>query len=130
MDVVNGTLEGPFPCPFAISLPFAICDLPFAMLPIQQLTPSVLSEIIRRQPQSEGRTRVAWQIAVGAALARATTVRLADGVLIVSAPDARWVTEIKAARDIVLRRLQHLLGPETVTRIRVESPTGPSAGRT
>jgi predicted nucleic acid-binding Zn ribbon protein len=99
------------------------------MLPIQQLTPSVLAEIIRRQPPSDGRTRFAWQIAVGAALARATTVRLADGVLIVSASDLRWVTEIKAARDIVLRRLQQLLGPDAVTKIRIESPTGPSGGR-
>jgi predicted nucleic acid-binding Zn ribbon protein len=68
-------------------------------------------------------------MAVGAALARATTVRLAEGVLIVSASDARWVTEIKAAREIVLRRVQHLLGPEAVTRIRIESPVGPSGGR-
>ena len=99
------------------------------MLPIQQLTPAILGEIIRRQPPSEGRTRFAWQIAVGAALARATTVRLADGVLIVSASDQRWVTEIRAARDIVLRRLQHLLGPDAVTRIRVEAPAGPAGGR-
>ena len=99
------------------------------MLPIQQLTPSVLGEIIRRQPDSEGRTRFAWQIAVGAALARATTVRLADGVLIVSASDPRWVTEIKAAREIVLRRVQALLGADSVTRIRIESPTGPSGAR-
>jgi predicted nucleic acid-binding Zn ribbon protein len=98
------------------------------MLPIQQLTPSVLGEILRRQPPSEGRTRFAWQLAVGAALARATTVRLADGVLIVSASDRRWVAEIKTARDIVLRRVQHLLGPEAVTRIRVEAPAGPSGG--
>ncbi len=99
------------------------------MLPIQQLTPSVLGEIIRRQPPSEGRTRFAWQIAVGAALARATTVRLADGVLFVSASDARWITEIKGAREIVLRRVQHLLGADSVTRIRIESPAGPSEGR-
>ena len=57
---------------------------------------------------------LAWQVAVGAALARATTVRLADGVLTVRAADPRWVTEIEAARDTVLRRLQDLLGPDAV----------------
>jgi predicted nucleic acid-binding Zn ribbon protein len=99
------------------------------MLPIHQLASSVLGEIIRRQPPSEGRTTFAWQIAVGTVLARATTVRLVNNVLIVSASDQRWITEIKAARDIVLRRVQQLLGPETVTKIRVESPTAPAKGR-
>ena len=45
------------------------------MRPIQQFTPAVLAEVIRRQPPSEGRTTLAWQVAVGAAIARATTVR-------------------------------------------------------
>ena len=90
------------------------------MQPIQQFTPSVLAEVIRRQPASEGRTTIAWQIAVGAKLARATSVRLTDRVLTVSASDSRWVTEIEAAREIVLRRLQELLGSDAVARIRIE----------
>ena len=90
------------------------------MQPIQHFTPAVLAAIIRRQPPSDGRTALAWQIAVGAALARATTVRLADGVLTVRAADSRWVTEIEAARDTVLRRLQDLLGPDAVSRVTVE----------
>ena len=98
------------------------------MLPIQRLTSSVLNEIIRRQPPSEGRTAFAWQLAVGAAIARATTVRLADGVMTVTASDERWVTEVEAARDIVLRRLQSLLGPDAVMKIRIQSP-GPAAWR-
>jgi predicted nucleic acid-binding Zn ribbon protein len=99
------------------------------MLPIQQLASSVLGEIIRRQPPSDARTTFAWQIAVGAALARATVVRLVDGVLTVSTSDLRWVTELEAARDIVLRRLQQLLGPDAVTKIRIESQTRPIRGR-
>ena len=59
------------------------------MRPIQQLTPSVLAAVIRRQPHSDGRTMLAWQIAVGPQLARATTVRLADRVLTVGASDPR-----------------------------------------
>jgi predicted nucleic acid-binding Zn ribbon protein len=98
------------------------------MLPIQRLTSSVLNDIIRRQPPSEGRTAFAWQLAVGAAIARATTVRLADGEMTVTASDARWVTEVEAARDIVLRRLQSLLGPDAVMKIRIQSP-GPAAWR-
>jgi hypothetical protein len=90
------------------------------MEPIQQFTPSVLAEVIRRQPPSDGRTMLAWQIAVGTKLARATSVRLADRVLTVSAADPRWVTEIEAARDIVLRRLQQLLGPDAIGRISVQ----------
>jgi hypothetical protein len=90
------------------------------MQPIQQFTPSVLAEVIRRLPSSDGRTMLAWQIAVGTKLARATSVRLAGSVLTVSATDSRWITEIEAAREIVLHRLQQLLGPDAITRISVE----------
>jgi len=90
------------------------------MQPIQQFTPSVLAEVIRRQPSSEARTRFAWQIAVGTKLARATSVQLAKRVLIVSAADPRWVTEIEAARDVVLQRLQDLLGPDAIAKICIE----------
>jgi predicted nucleic acid-binding Zn ribbon protein len=90
------------------------------LFPIQQLSTGVLAEIIRRQPSSPARTTLAWQLAVGPALARATTVALSDGVLTVHSPDARWTLEITRARDIVLRRLQHFLGAECVTSLRVE----------
>ena len=90
------------------------------MLPIQQLSSGVLAEVIRRQPSSPARTTLAWQLAVGPALARATTVALADGVLTVQSPDARWTLEITRARDIVLKRLQYFLGPECVKALHVE----------
>jgi predicted nucleic acid-binding Zn ribbon protein len=90
------------------------------LLPIQQLSAGVLAEVIRRQPSSPARTTLAWQLAVGPALARATTVALSDGVLTVQSPDARWTLEITRARDIVLRRLQHSLGSECVKSLRVE----------
>jgi hypothetical protein len=95
------------------------------MQSIQQFTPSVLAEVIRRQPSSDGRTNIAWQIAVGTKLARVTSVRLSAGVLTVSAGDSRWVTEIEAARETVLRRLQDLLGPDAVRRISLERRTTP-----
>jgi hypothetical protein len=90
------------------------------MLPIQQFTPGVLAEVLRRQPPSAARTALAWQIAVGPALARVTNVELSDGQLIVRSPDARWTVEIARARGIVLERLRELLGPDSVREVRVE----------
>lgn len=82
------------------------------MLPIQQFSTGVLAEVIRRQPPSPARTSFAWQLAVGPALARATTVALRDGVLVVRSADERWAREIRRAGDVVLTRLQTFLGPE------------------
>jgi predicted nucleic acid-binding Zn ribbon protein len=88
--------------------------------PIQHFSSVVLSDVIRRQPSSPARTTLAWQLAVGPALARATTVELVDGVLTVHSADARWAQEVTRARDIVLRRLQHYLGSDCVRALRVE----------
>jgi len=90
------------------------------MLPIQRFSSGVLAEVIRRQPSSPARTTLAWQLAVGPALARATTVALTDGVLTVQSSDARWTLEVTRAGDIVLRRLQHFLGPDCVKTLRIE----------
>ena len=91
------------------------------MRAIQQFTPNVLAEVIRRQPPSEGRTTLAWQVAVGAAIARATSVQLVDGVLTVTAKDPRWVADVEASRSVVLGRLKQLLGNEEVRTMRIEA---------
>jgi predicted nucleic acid-binding Zn ribbon protein len=91
------------------------------MQPIQQFSARVLSELIRRQPASQEKTAFAWQLAVGPALARVTTVELAEHVLCVRVSDARWVVEVRRARPLVLARLQQLLGPDAVTRIDIDS---------
>ena len=67
-----------------------------------------------------------WQLAVGTALARATTVELHEGVLTVQSPDPRWALEINRSRDIVLGRVQHYLGAEHVKSLRIEKPAGKS----
>ena len=86
---------------------------------IQNFSTGVLAEIIRRQPASKEKTAFAWQIAVGPALARATTVTLRqDGVLFVISRDERWAKELNRAKDNILRRLQHLLGPDVIRSIR------------
>ena len=87
------------------------------MRSIQQFAASVLADVVRRQPSSPARTTFAWQLAVGPALARVTTVTLEQGVLHVSATDARWLKEIKRARGGILPKLHQLLGPGTVTKI-------------
>ena len=91
------------------------------MQPIQQFSGHVLSELIRRQPASQGKTAFAWQMAVGPALARVTAVELAGGVLRVRVSDARWLVEVRRARPLVLARLQQLLGPDAVSRIDVDT---------
>ena len=90
------------------------------MIPIQSLASGVLGELIRHQPASPARTSFAWQIAVGPALARTTTVELIGGVLHVRARDARWLREITPLRQQVLLRLQRLLGPD-VKSLKIES---------
>jgi predicted nucleic acid-binding Zn ribbon protein len=91
------------------------------MLPIQKLTTGALAEMIRRQPASKEKTRFVWQMAVGPAIARVTTVELADGVLAVQCGDQRWMSEIARARPLILSRLQQLLGPDAVRRIALAS---------
>jgi predicted nucleic acid-binding Zn ribbon protein len=88
------------------------------MIPIQHFASSVLIEIVRRQPASKERTSFAWQLAVGPALSRVTTVELENGVLTVRSKDKRWIHEIERARDRVLQKMQHLLGKDEITRMK------------
>ena len=91
------------------------------MIPIQQFSSGVLAEIIRRQPPSRERTAFAWQIAVGPAVARTTTVDLVNGVLNVRTRNADWEREVSRATATILARMQHLLGARTVTVVNVAS---------
>lgn len=84
------------------------------MQAFQSFAPAVLAEIIRRQPPSKERTDFAWAVAVGPALARATTVELRNRNIIVCARDVQWARELERARDTILPRLRLLLGPDTV----------------
>ena len=87
------------------------------MRSIQTFAGGVLAEVVRRQPPSPARTTFAWQLAVGPALARMTSVELEDATLRVNAIDARWLKEIERARAVILPKLQSLLGAEAVIRI-------------
>jgi predicted nucleic acid-binding Zn ribbon protein len=90
---------------------------------IQSVATSVLASLVRRQPASAARTAFAWRVAVGPALANATTVELSRTTLVVRARDARWIGEVERGREIVLLRLQQLLGRDAVTSLRFERPT-------
>ena len=89
------------------------------MRSIQTFAGSVLAEIVRRQPPSAARTTFAWQLAVGPALARVTSVELEGTTLRVRSADRRWLKEIDRARTGVLSKLQQLLGVDAVTKIDV-----------
>ena len=91
------------------------------MVPLQNFATAVLAEVIRRQPPSAARTTFAWQIAVGSALARSTTVELHAGVVRVRARDLRWAREIERAAPTIVGRMQHLLGAAVVTGIEIAS---------
>jgi predicted nucleic acid-binding Zn ribbon protein len=84
------------------------------MLPVQSIATGVIAEIIRRQPPSPEKTAFAWSVAVGPALARATTVELRNHNLVVMARDTRWQRELERARDTILARVQLLLGKDVV----------------
>jgi predicted nucleic acid-binding Zn ribbon protein len=92
------------------------------MIPLNNFAAGVLAEIVQRQPASKERTAFAWQLAVGPALARATSVELdGAGVLTVRSLDPRWAAEIDRARESVLLKMQHLLGRDQITRIKTRT---------
>jgi predicted nucleic acid-binding Zn ribbon protein len=92
------------------------------MLPIQQFSSGVLAEIIRRQAPSAERASFAWQIAVGPAISRTTTIDLVDGVILVTARDADWARAVERGATTILPRMQHLLGGQAVSALKVLTP--------
>jgi len=79
--------------------------------------PGALMELLRGAPLSDGKVTFAWNAAVGPALERVTTVKLERTVLIVDAASAQWSRELDRLRDVILARLQSLLGKDAVSSI-------------
>ena len=97
---------------------------------IQPLIPAVVARAVRPAPLTPEKVVFAWRLAVGAALARVTRVRLtADHALEVEVDDARWCEEIERSGDIVLARVQAVLGAEHAGRLLIRKPAGKSPGR-
>ena len=88
------------------------------MVRADRLIPAVLAEVICKAPLCDEKVDFAWRASVGAAVVKMTTVKLDDaGVLHVSAADAHWAREVRRSAQVILARLEPLLGPGTVKRI-------------
>ena len=85
--------------------------------PLTTLADSVLPELLARAPLTPEKIDFAWRLAVGAPVHRACTITLTNGTLAVSVPDRAWAREIERSLDVILVRMQRMLGRETVRRI-------------
>ena len=80
--------------------------------------PAVLAEVIRKAPLTDEKVAFAWRLAVGPAIDKVTTVRLAsNGTLYVKADAPAWNDAIGKSLGLIRSRLAHYLGDTAVTRI-------------
>lgn len=80
----------------------------------------VLPALLARAPLTHEKVTFVWGLAVGAAIARATTVTLAETVLTVRTTDPAWAREVERSRAMILARVQQLLGAGLVRSIVVK----------
>ncbi len=88
---------------------------------VQQSLPAVVAALLERHPMSPGKLTLAWHMAVGASLARASEVAFDEGRrrLLVTVADGHWQREIERAAPTICGRLDGLLGPGTVVGLDV-----------
>jgi len=91
------------------------------MRPLNSAIPGALAELLRDAPLSPGKVSFAWRAAVGPALERETAVRLIDRTLVVDAASRLWAREVTRSSSMILRRLQTLLGADTVVALSVRN---------
>jgi hypothetical protein len=92
------------------------------VIPVQNCIPSVLADVLRRQPLTPAKLAFCWRLAVGPAIQRASHVKLGrPGELIVEVEDPRWKRELERALPLVKNRLEYLLGAEAVARMTVRT---------
>ena len=89
------------------------------MQPLTHAMPGALVELLRGSPLSDGKVTFAWKAAVGPAIERVTHVKLERSVLLVETASAQWSKEVMRSSPVILKRLQSLLGADTVERIEV-----------
>lgn len=83
-----------------------------------QVMPGVVAEVVRKAPLTDAKVAFAWRLAVGPAVGKATSVRLAsDGTLYVTADSSAWTDSMRASIGMIRSRLAHYLGEEAVKRI-------------
>jgi hypothetical protein len=89
---------------------------------MQSLTHAIsgaLVELLSGSPTSDGKVTFAWKAAVGPAIDRVTHVKLERRVLLVETLNAQWSKEVMRASPVILKRLQSLLGADTIERIEI-----------
>ncbi len=79
----------------------------------------VLPALLARAPLTPEKVRFVWGLAVGPAMARATTVSLEGSRLVVRTSEAAWTREVERSTPLSLRRVQQLLGAGVVEAIHV-----------
>lgn len=80
--------------------------------------PLVVAEVIRKAPLTDEKVAFAWRLAVGPAIAKATTVRLSSGgTLHVKTDSPAWIDAIQKSAGMIRSRLGHFLGDEAVKSI-------------
>jgi predicted nucleic acid-binding Zn ribbon protein len=90
--------------------------------PLTAIVPNAVRAILRQGPMSPGKLKLAWRVAVGPAMDRATRVALLDdGTVEVAADDAAWRREVKRSQAAILSRLQALIGGNGPTKLRIVS---------
>ena len=85
--------------------------------------PAVVAEVIRKAPLTDEKVAFAWRLAVGPAVAKATSVRLgSDGTLYLRADSQAWVDSIRASVGLIRSRLAHYLGDDAIKRLSYPDP--------
>lgn len=92
-----------------------------AVLPIAQVIPGAVAELLRGAPLSRGKVDFAWRAAVGPAVQRVSAVRLENRVLLVEASGPQWSAELIRSSPAILRRMQRLLGDDVIREIFVRA---------
>ena len=88
------------------------------MIQANKVMPAVLADVIRKAPLTDEKVAFAWRLAVGPAVDKATTVRLApNGTLYVKANASAWNDAIAKSLGIIRSRLAHYLGETAVQRV-------------
>jgi predicted nucleic acid-binding Zn ribbon protein len=89
------------------------------VIPVQDVMPAAVAEIIRKAPLTAEKLGFAWRSAVGPAVANVTAIELRDQVLHVSAKDPVWLREVERSATLIRSRLAAYLGEGTVRYIQI-----------
>ncbi|MGH9201311.1 MAG: DciA family protein [Vicinamibacterales bacterium] len=84
--------------------------------------PGVVESVIRNAPLTPEKVSFAWRVSVGAAVGKATAVRLGEnGVLHVKCDSPAWAAAVKKSAPLIQRRLNGMLGAGAVKALQFDS---------